>query len=217
MHLAVVFFTVALAHFIALLSPGPDFLLVVKSGVRNDKRSAMGVAFGIACANAFYIALCLIGVGAILAASITAMMVLKLIGGLFLTYLAVMALKARKQNYDFLKTAATQPAGKKSSFGREFLTGLASGIFNPKNPLFYVSLFTLVLNKEVGIGFKVALGVWMTAVVFLWDAAIIFVLSRQKVRSVFNGVAFYIDKVAALILGAIGFTMVRSALAQGSK
>jgi threonine/homoserine/homoserine lactone efflux protein len=217
MHLTVVFFTVALAHFIALLSPGPDFLLVVKSGVRNDKRSALGVALGIACANAFYIALCLIGVGAILAASVTAMIVLKIVGGLFLTYLAVMALKARKQDYDFLERVSTQPEGVKSSFGREFLTGLASGIFNPKNPLFYVSLFTLVLNKDVGIGFKIALGAWMVAVVFLWDAAIIFVLSRQKVRSVFNGAAFYIDKVAALILGAIGFTMVRSALVQCNK
>jgi threonine/homoserine/homoserine lactone efflux protein len=217
MHLAVIFFTVALAHFIALLSPGPDFLLVVKSGVRNDKRSALGVAFGIAAANAFYIALCLMGVGPILAASVTAMIALKLIGGLFLTYLAVMALRARKRDYVFLKTAAMQPAGPKSSFGREFMTGLASGIFNPKNPLFYVSLFTLVLNKDVGIEFKVVLGIWMAAVVFLWDAAIIFVLSRQRMRAMFNGMAFYIDKVAALSLGAIGLTMMRSAFVQSSK
>jgi threonine/homoserine/homoserine lactone efflux protein len=106
---------------------------------------------------------------------------------------------------------------KKSSFGREFLTGLASGIFNPKNPIFYVSLFALVLNKDVGVSFKFVLSAWMIAVVFLWDATIIFVLSRQKVQAMFNGAAFYIDKVAALILGAIGFTMVRSALVQTSK
>ena len=31
-----IFITVALAHFLALLSPGPDFVLVVKSAIKND-------------------------------------------------------------------------------------------------------------------------------------------------------------------------------------
>ena len=46
-----IFITVALAHFVALLSPGPDFLLVVKSAVRNKKQVAIGVALGIASAK----------------------------------------------------------------------------------------------------------------------------------------------------------------------
>jgi threonine/homoserine/homoserine lactone efflux protein len=113
MHPVAIFFTVALAHFIALLSPGPDFLLVVKSGVRNNKCSALGVALGITCANAFYIVLCLIGAGAVLAASVTAMLALKLVGGLFLLYLAAMALKTGKHDYDFLKTAVKQDTATK--------------------------------------------------------------------------------------------------------
>ena len=56
----------AIAHFLALLSPGPDFVLVVKSAIRNKDRNAIGVALGIAIANAVYIGLCLIGVGSIL-------------------------------------------------------------------------------------------------------------------------------------------------------
>lgn len=49
--------TVVVAHFLALISPGPDFLLIVKSAVRNKKTQAIGVAFGIASANAIYISL----------------------------------------------------------------------------------------------------------------------------------------------------------------
>ena len=58
-----IFVTVAIAHFLALLSPGPDFVLVTKSALQNKKSTAIGVASGIASANALYIALCLIGVG----------------------------------------------------------------------------------------------------------------------------------------------------------
>ena len=55
-----IFLTVAIAHFLALLSPGPDFVLVVKSAIRNEGKNAIGVALGIASANALYIGLCLI-------------------------------------------------------------------------------------------------------------------------------------------------------------
>ena len=207
------FVTVAIAHFLALLSPGPDFVLVVKSAIKNSGHCAVGVALGIASANAVYIGLCLIGVGSILAASVSVMITLKIIGGIFLIYLAVQALRARKSSYSNLDIAVPTGSGShKTTFLEEFITGFMSGILNPKNLLFYLSLFTVVLTNEVSFGFKLGLGVWMTAIVFLWDTAIIFLLSTRPVRSKFTKVAYYIDKVTGSILGLIGFTMVKSAL-----
>ncbi len=97
-----IFFTVAIAHFLALLSPGPDFVLVVKSAMRNQGKNAIGVTLGIVSAKALYIGLCLIGVGSILAASVSVMIALKVIGGLFLIYLAIQALRANKNSYSNL-------------------------------------------------------------------------------------------------------------------
>jgi threonine/homoserine/homoserine lactone efflux protein len=207
------FLTVVVAHFLALLSPGPDFVLVVKSGVRNKKQNAIGIALGIASANGVYIALCLLGVGAILAGSIVVMTVLKVCGGLFLLYLAVMALKARKKDYEFLKTEGERDKTT-TSFGKEFATGFLSAILNPKNPIFYLSLFTLVLNSEVNFVFKLVLGMWMTSVVFVWDSFIIFVLSRPRVKAVFSRLAFYVDKATGTILGLIGIALMRSAVTE---
>ncbi|MDX1266801.1 MAG: LysE family transporter [Oceanisphaera sp.] len=215
--LLTMFITVAMAHFLALLSPGPDFLLVVKSAMRNNKQMALGVAVGIATANAVYIALCLVGVGAILASSIVVMTTLKLAGGVFLTYLAISAIRAKKQSYAALNVSVSSAAGHGTTYAREFLTGFASGILNPKNPLFYLSLFTLVLNNEVGLWFKIGLGVWMTLVVFLWDAFIIYALSREGIRRRFNRLAFYIDKVTGSVLGVFGLTLIHSAIFDGKR
>lgn len=214
LELILMFFTVALAHFLALLSPGPDFVLVVKSAVRNDRNKAMGVAVGISSANAFYIALCLIGVGAILASSVWLMITLKVIGGLFLIFLAIQALKAKKSDYAGLAIASDKNTANKASFGREFITGFMSGILNPKNLLFYLSLFTVVLTNDVSLAFKVVLGVWMTLVVFCWDTAIIFLLSSRKVREKFTKLAYYIDKLTGAILGVVGFSIVKSAFSK---
>lgn len=210
-----IFVTVAIAHFLALLSPGPDFVLVVKSAIRNKGKNAIGVALGIASANALYIALCLVGVGSILAASVTLMIVLKVIGGLFLIYLAIQALRASKSSYNDTDIAEqNNESTAQVTFFHEFITGFMSGILNPKNLLFYLSLFTVVLTPEVGFAFKLGLGIWMTSVVFLWDLSIIFLLSTPKVRSKFTKLAYYIDKVTGAILGLIGFAIVKSALSK---
>lgn len=207
-----IFLTVAGAHFLALLSPGPDFLLVVKSAVKNGSRNSVGVAGGIACANAFYIALCLAGVGSILASSVTVMIVLKISGGLFLTYIAYMALKAKREDYRIFAQTMVEHTGKSSSFTREFMVGFLSGISNPKNLLFYLSLFTVVLTKDISFSFKLFLGVWMTSLVFLWDVMIIALMSNRSVRQRFSRVAYYVDKVSGLVLGAIGISIVKSAI-----
>ncbi|QMV16120.1 LysE family translocator [Vibrio spartinae] len=207
-----IFVTVAIAHFLALLSPGPDFVLVVKSAIKNGSKKSIGVAAGIASANALYIALCLIGVGSLLASSVIIMIALKVAGGIFLVYLAIMALRAKKSDYQDLELSDSQSQQSETTFVKEFITGFMSGILNPKNLLFYLSLFTVVLTNDVNFGFKVGLGLWMTSVVFVWDLSVIYVLSRDKMRRKFSKLAYYIDKCTGAILGLIGFTIVKSAL-----
>lgn len=209
--LIAIFITVAAAHFLALLSPGPDFVLLTKSALQNRKSTALGIAAGITMANALYIFLCLIGVGALIAKSIFLITAMKLAGGLFLIYLAYSALKAKKSDYKDLSESKGNHAAR-TSFLSELATGFMSGILNPKNPLFYLSLFTLVLNNDVSLNFKIFLGVWMTVIVFIWDTFIILVLSQYRVKSIFNRIAFYIDKLTGFLLGAFGLRLVYSSI-----
>ena len=210
--------TVVVAHFLALVSPGPDFLLIGKSAVRNRKSRALGVAFGIASANGVYILLCIIGVGSILATSLLVMTTLKILGGLFLVWVAYHALKSKKADYKFVSSEGAESGELKGkSFGKEFVTGFLSGISNPKNIIFYLSLFSVVLTGEVGLGFKIGLGVWMTSAVFLWDTLILFILSQKPVRALFGRLAFYVDKVTGTILGLIGLKLVESAIFEDRK
>lgn len=205
--------TVVVAHFLALISPGPDFLMIVRSSLRAGKVNAIGVAGGIALANGLYIALSIVGIGAALAASLVVMVALKVVGGLFLIYVAVQALLAPRSTYTVLIEASqSQEAGQFHPFWREFSAGFISGIANPKNIIFYLSLFSVVLTKEVGIGIKIALGVWMTGLVFVWDTMIVLVLARDRVKRSFSKFAFYIDKISGALLGLVGTKLLHSAL-----
>lgn len=57
--LAPQFAMVAGAHLLALLSPGPDFLLVVRSGLLHGPRRTAAVCLGIALGNGVFILLAL--------------------------------------------------------------------------------------------------------------------------------------------------------------
>jgi threonine/homoserine/homoserine lactone efflux protein len=213
MHLFTIALTVITAHFFALLSPGPDFVLLVKSSLKNGTRKSIGVPAGIATANGLYIVLCLAGVSTVLAQSLMLLFLLKIAGGLFLLFLSIEALKAKKSSYTSSKPAQKNDTSP-TTFAQEFLTGFTSAILNPKNLLFYLSLFTVVLTKDIGIGFKICLGFWMTAIVFLWDASIVFLLSTQRVRNRFIRASYFIDKCTGVILGLLGVSIIKSSLTE---
>ena len=51
----------ALSHFVALLSPGPDFFLLMGYAIRYRLRGSAGLCVGIATGNGLYIVLAIIG------------------------------------------------------------------------------------------------------------------------------------------------------------
>ncbi len=207
--------TVVVAHFLALLSPGPDFMLLVKSGIKNGVRNALGLALGIACANGVYITLCIIGLGEFLMHSLILLRVLKAFGGLFLIYIAVSALRTKKDEYRKV-VEIHDISGSKENFSKEFTVGFVSGITNPKNLVFYLSLFSMVLTGGIDQGIKIGLGIWMICLVLFWDSMILLILSKNSVRKVFSGIVFYVDKVAGIVIGILGVKLILSAIKESS-
>ena len=56
------FLILALAHFLALISPGVDFFIIINTTIKNGEKTGIIVAFGIAIANLVYIVLALFGI-----------------------------------------------------------------------------------------------------------------------------------------------------------
>jgi len=162
------FLMIAGLHFLALLSPGPVFFLIVRSALVNGTRVASGVCVGIALANGLYIALAISGVAALqeISGLLTA---LTWAGCAYLAWLGWRFLGVRGSAQ--LPTAGG-PAARRSSWGKECRVGFLSGILNPKNSLFYASLFSLGFGPATPLTVQLAYGTWMFAVVLLWDLVI---------------------------------------------
>lgn len=162
------FLMIAGLHFLALLSPGPDFFLIVRSAVVNGARVASGVCVGIALANGFYIALAISGV-ALLQEVSGLVNALTWSGCAYMAWLGWRFLSVRAEVSQPNGNAGTTTPG---SWWKECRVGLLSGLLNPKNSLFYASLFSLGFGPSTPMAVQLAYGTWMFAVVLLWDLGI---------------------------------------------
>ncbi|GAA0578541.1 LysE family translocator [Caenispirillum bisanense] len=131
------------ATFLINLSPGPNNLLAMNNGVRFGFAAAMAGGLGRLPAFAALIGLTVVGLGALLATSVTAFVVLKWVGAAYLVYLGVKLWRAPVT--DETVAAETGPQGRRLGLHlatREFMIAAS----NPKAILVFTAFFPQFLD-----------------------------------------------------------------------
>jgi threonine/homoserine/homoserine lactone efflux protein len=197
------FLFIAAAHFLALLSPGPDFFLIARTSLAAGWRGASGACLGIALANALFIVAAFAGTAALRPGS-ELFVALQLAGCAYLLYLGVLFL--RHAGSTPLAVADTSAAPQIDAWWRAAGMGFLSGILNPKNALFYVSLAAMLTPPHTSALWKTLYGVWMFAVVLLWDVLVALLIGNQAVLARFTRALPWLERFSgiALILLALG-------------
>lgn len=188
----------ALAHFVALLSPGPDFFLLVGYAVRYRMRGSAGLCVGIAIGNGLYILLAIIGWG-ILRQLPLLFTVIELLGALYLLWIGSLLIRSRPQTLTGADAQSTCPG-----FGKQLLLGLGSSLLNPKNALFYLALMTALLGPSVTLLQQTMSGIWMTSVVLFWDLLIVMFIGLPQIQRRLTRGILWIERIAGGVLFVFG-------------
>ncbi len=194
------FLLIASAHFMALLSPGPDFFLILQTTLRMPFRYAFAVCFGIAAANGVYLAIAVTSLEAVRKMT-SLMLVLKYLGGAYLLYIGAMMLRAPLHSVEDGK-GENVPGAK--SIKRQFTIGFMSAILNPKNAIFYLSLFTVMVSPETSLFTRTLYAIWMAGIVLIWDIGVAGLLGNQKIKSRMGRWVFGIEKLSGAMLALFG-------------
>ena len=188
----------ALAHFVALLSPGPDFFLLVGYAVRYRMRGSTGLCVGIAVGNGLYILLAIIGWG-ILRQLPLLFTIIELLGALYLLWIGSLLIRSRPQTLTGADAQSTCPG-----FGKQLLLGLGSSLLNPKNALFYLALMTALLGPSVTLLQQTMSGIWMTSVVLFWDLLIVMFIGLPQIQRRLTRGIVWIERIAGGVLIVFG-------------
>ena len=167
------FVIIAFTHFIALLSPVPDFFLILTTLLRHGRSAARLVCVGIALGNAcilMVIYACLFFLENIL-------LYVRYIGAVYLIYLAALCFYYAKTEVIAMhgKTDAVPTLSSTVSYLSQ---GLRSSVLNPKNILFYSSLVLLVYVGFGGVQ-HILMVLWMVSVVLVWNILLVKLLSYK--------------------------------------
>ncbi|TXT35325.1 MAG: lysine exporter protein LysE/YggA [Comamonadaceae bacterium] len=128
-----------LAGWLLNLTPGPDVLYIVTHSLRSGARAGIVAGLGITTGCFVHIFAAALGVGALLAASVTAFNLLKWAGAAYLLYVGFKLLLSRSEG-SLLKTASgAVHAQAPVDLRRVYTGGFWTNVLNPKVAIFFLA------------------------------------------------------------------------------
>ena len=199
------FLVLATAHFLALLSPGPDFFLIMQASLRLTLRYGLALCGGIACANGAYLVFAVLGLEAI-KEMVWLVSTLRYAGAAYLVFLGYLLLRAPRPEPG-VEAQGNSSFLQKPGVKHQFFIGFTSAILNPKNAVFYLSLFTVMVSSQTGLSVRILYALWMMSVVFLWDCAVFVFLGQNRVKTSLGRSVYYLEKVTGTVLATFGLIL----------
>lgn len=188
---------------LAIASPTPDFILVSQQTLSNGTKAGYTCTLGIILGVSVHIAFAAIGLGLMLTYSPTLIWLIKLLGGGFLIFFGVMVLKAKSSE----NVAAKQSVIEKQTYLKSFAVGFFGNLFNPLAPLFFLSLFTIILSSDTPPYYIVVYGAWMLALDFARFVLLIKLLSIPKIYNKFQQWGVWVDRILGVTLMVFGLIL----------
>ncbi|MYA66441.1 MAG: LysE family translocator [Gammaproteobacteria bacterium] len=172
------FITIAIAHLLAVASPGPDFAVVLKQSVNGGVRAGMWTSAGVGTGIFLHVAYCVLGVALLLSRVDWLFVVVKLIAAAYLGWLGLQALWHAWRSAEVVRAGA----GAELAPMRAFSTGFLTNGLNPKATLFFLALWTVVISPQTPVTIQALYGLYLALATFAWFAMLSRLLGQQRVR-----------------------------------
>jgi RhtB (resistance to homoserine/threonine) family protein len=195
------FAKVAVAHLLAVASPGPDFAVVVRQSLAHGRRTAIWTSLGVGTGILLHVTYSLLGLGLLIRGSVLWFEVVKYAGAAYLAWLGVQALRTPRHATAIAGNGA-QAAEAPSSHGA-FATGFLTNALNPKATLFFLALFVTVIRPSTPRLVQTGYGLWMVLATAAWFSLVSVVFTRDAVRRRFLRHGHWIDRALGVVF--LGF------------
>jgi len=188
-----------IAHLLAVISPGPDFVVALRNSLQYSRKTGIWTALGFALGVLVHVSYCVAGIALVIAQSPTLFNIIKIGGGLYLIFMGIQALRAPEENFAFeeeIKKDVPWYVGLK--------IGFITNVLNPKATLFFLSIFTVLLKPETPFWVTFTTGALMVLNTFLWFVIVAYLFTQKKVRQVYIRKQGLMHKILGTILIILG-------------
>ncbi len=186
-----------IALFAAIASPGPALLVAIRTALSAGRNAGIAMGCGLGLMAATWTLMALLGLEAVFRLFPVAYAVAKIIGALYLIYIAwSMWIGAR----DAIETQA-RPT--KHAFRQGFLINL----LNPKSVLFAAAVLIVIFPANMTVAENAAVVLNHVMVELLFYTVLAFGMSTQAISKQYVRAKVYLDRFASVVLGALGLRL----------
>ena len=231
------FLLITSVHLLAAASPGPDFVLVSQQTLAKGRRTGLICSLGITLGLAIHITYSVLGLATLIAHSQPLLTAIKWLGGSYLVYLGWQGIQAKAKKWlggsylVYLGWQGIQAKAKKpvdltvaidsdadisikkasidtSSTSSILRRGFFCNVFNPKAPVYFVAIFTLVLSPNIPLWQLAIYGVWMMVLQMAWFSTVVMLLSIPAIHRRFQRFEHWIDRVLGTAMIVLGLNLI---------
>lgn len=192
------------AFLVAIASPGPNVLAVIGTSMSVNRTSGMALATGVAFGSFTWALLTAVGLSALLTTYASALLLIKIFGGLYLLWLAYKAFKSAASAHDI--EAKELAGGRRTAWGYA-KRGYIVQMTNPKAALSWIAIISLGLapGAPLWVAAVIVLGTFGLSVVIHLLYAVAF--STPIMVSVYGRARRIIQGVLGTFFGYAGFRL----------
>lgn len=195
--------TVSLIATFMAISPGADFVMITRNSLFFGRRPGLYSAVGVSVAVWLHVAYSIAGLAVIIANSIVLFSILKYCGAAYLIYIGYKTFKANTDlNIEGEK-------GHITAFSA-FKIGFVTNALNPKTTIFFLSIFTQVVDPATPISIQIIYGAIISAAHLLWFTCVALFLTHPRLLQAFKNSKQVIEKLVGVVLIGFGLKIATS-------
>ena len=188
----------SLAHIIALTSPGPDTAIVIRQVSLYGRKSGVLAALGIGLGIYIHCLLAINGLSLLVVSNVLYKFIISVIGSTYILYLGIKMLMPQPD----IKENEVQDKKASSSF----FIGLITNLFNIKAFIFFVSLFSILVDSINGLYFYIY-PLYFAFTSAGWFIFLSYLLTNQSLEKLNIHSNKLVSKITAILLCLIGLSI----------
>ena len=191
---------VGLIHLVALVSPGPDFVVACRNSLLYSRTIGIYTAVGFGLGICVHISYAVFGLSWLIANNKLIFIVIQYLGAFYLMLIGIQSLRS------FQSQIGQETATSSSSISpfRAVRIGFITNVLNPKATLFFLSLFSTMLNPTVGESTLAVIALLLVVTTILWFSLVAILISHLRFTAALKRYEKTIHQFFGVLLIGIG-------------
>ena len=171
--------SLAILGVLIVISPGADFVLVLKNSINQGRKAGIWTAIGVSLAICVHIGYSMLGISYLISQNELLFSLVRYTGSAYLIYLGLKGIFSASGSFDMVEDSK-----KSINAGQYLAQGFLCNVLNPKTMLFFLSIFSQVISPDASDNLSALIyGSYMVALHGLWFCIVATIFTSNALQT----------------------------------